>query len=393
MAGVSADTIKSEVQKLENDVPELIMKDLQQNLIQISKDKAISREQLEKAIDAVKNAYQRATVEAGEAVGTVAAQSIGEPGTQMTLRTFHYAGVAELNVTLGLPRLIEILDARKTLSTALMVIYLKEKYSKSKEKAREFAQKIEMTTVEDLALQTETDLINLVFIVTLDRTKVQRLGLTPKMIASSIANGLGLEVGIDGYRVRVKAENESMTELRRLATKVKSHLLQGVKGISRVLVKMEGTEYVIYTEGSNLADILNMPEVDQSRTVTNDLYEIEQTLGIEAARNAIINEAIKTLEEQGLEVDVRHIMLVADMMTASGSIRQIGRHGISGEKASVLARASFETTTKHIFEACMHGESDRLSGIIENVIAGQPIPLGTGTVELVMKGGAKGGGK
>ncbi len=393
MAGVSPDTIKTEVQKLEGEVPELIMKDLQQNLTQISKDKAISREQLEKAIDAVKNAYQRATVEAGEAVGTVAAQSIGEPGTQMTLRTFHYAGVAELNVTLGLPRLIEILDARKTLSTALMVIYLKEKYSKSREKAREFAQKIEMTTVEDLALQTETDLINLIFIVTLDRTKVQRLGLTPKIIASSIANGLDLEVGIDGYKLRIKSENESMTELRRNATKVKSHLLLGVKGITRVLVKIEGTEYVVYTEGSNLADILNMPEVDQDRTVTNDIYEIEQTLGIEAARNAIINEAIKTLEEQGLDVDVRHIMLVSDMMTASGSIRQIGRHGISGEKASVLARASFETTTKHIFEACMHGESDRLSGIIENVIAGQPIPLGTGTVELVMKGGAKGGGK
>jgi DNA-directed RNA polymerase subunit A" len=108
-------------------------------------------------------------------------------------------------------------------------------------------------------------------------------------------------------------------------------------------------------------------------------------LGIEAARNAIIEEAEKTLQEQGLEVDIRHIMLVADMMTHTGVIRQIGRHGISGEKASVLARAAFEMTTQHLFEASMHGESDRLTGIIENVIAGQPIPLGTGIVELVRK--------
>jgi len=86
-------------------------------------------------------------------------------------------------------------------------------------------------------------------------------------------------------------------------------------------------------------------------------------------------------------------MLVADMMTSTGSIRQIGRHGISGEKASVLARASFEITTQHLFDACIHGEADRLSGIIENVIAGQPIPLGTGMVELQMKGGGSRGSK
>ncbi|MEM3402324.1 MAG: hypothetical protein QXH08_03760 [Candidatus Hadarchaeales archaeon] len=150
---------------------------------------------------------------------------------------------------------------------------------------------------------------------------------------------------------------------------------------------------MLYTEGSNLREILRLPEVDQTRTITNNIYEIEQELGIEAARNAIINEAIKTLEEQGLEVDVRHIMLVADMMTATGTVRQVGRHGVSGEKASVFARASFEITTKHLFDACIHGEVDKLSGIIENVIAGQPIPLGTGSVELVMKGGEKGAGK
>lgn len=390
---MSAETIKSEIQKLENQVPESVVKELQRKLLQIAREKAVTRSQVERIIEEVKSAYLRAMVEPGEAAGTVAAQSIGEPGTQMTLRTFHYAGVAELNVTLGLPRLIEILDARKTLSTALMTIYLKEKYAKSGEKAREFAErKVKMTTVEDLALQTETDLINVVLTVTLDRSRAHRRGLTPKMIKDAISSGLNLDVKLDGNKLRIKPTTDSVSELRRISKLVKSYLLQGVKGITKALVKMEGNEYVVFTEGSNLAEILKMPEVDQSRTITNNIYEIQQTLGVEAARNAIIREAVKTLEEQGLEVDVRHIMLVADMMTSSGTVRQIGRHGISGEKASVLARASFEITTKHLFGACVHAESDRLSGIIENVIAGQPIPLGTGSVTLMMKRGERSGG-
>ncbi|MEM2875152.1 MAG: DNA-directed RNA polymerase subunit A'' [Candidatus Hadarchaeales archaeon] len=385
MVGVSPETIKSEVGELEGKVPEAIVRELQFRLLHIGKQKAITRDQLVEIIKRVKDSYYRALVEPGEAVGTVAAQSIGEPGTQMTLRTFHYAGVAELNVTLGLPRIIEIIDARRTPSAALMTIYLKEKYAKSREKAKEFAQRIEMTSVEDIALQTEVDLINMVFAVTLNRNRMQRKDLTPTQVKSAIENALNVDVVIDGYKLRIKPSEPSLGELRRLANRVRALPLRGVKDINRVVVKMEGDEYVIYTEGSNFAEILKMPEVDTTRTVTNDIHEIAEVLGIEAARNAIINEAMKTLEEQGLEVDIRHIMLVADMMTSSGEIRQVGRHGISGEKASVLARASFEITTKHLFDACLRGERDRLDGIIENVIAGQPIPLGTGSVELTMR--------
>ncbi|MGC8816594.1 MAG: DNA-directed RNA polymerase subunit A'' [Candidatus Hadarchaeum sp.] len=385
MVGVSSDTIKSEVTKLEGELPESILRELQSSLIRVSKERAITREQLKEILDGVKQAYYKALVEPGEAVGTVAAQSIGEPGTQMTLRTFHYAGVAELNVTLGLPRLIEIIDARKAPSAALMTIYLKEPYAKSKEKAKAFAQKVELTTVEDLALQTEVDLINSVFIITLDRSRLQRKDLTPSKIADILREIPKLDITIDGYKLRLKPETASLTELRRLVSRVRAMPLRGVKGITRVVVKMEGDEYVVYTEGSNLAEILMMPEVDATRTTTNNVHEIESVLGIEAARNAIINEAVKTLEEQGLDVDIRHIMLVADMMTATGEVSQVGRHGVSGEKSSVLARASFEITTKHLLDACVHGESDRLDGIIENVIAGQPIPIGTGMVELVMR--------
>jgi DNA-directed RNA polymerase subunit A" len=393
MAGISAETIKTEVRKLRDVLPEAVVKELEGSLTRVGKEKAISREQLEDIIENVKRAFTSAIVEPGEAVGTVAAQSMGEPGTQMTLRTFHYAGVAELNVTLGLPRLIEILDARRTPSTALMVIYLTEKFAKSRDKARAFAQEIEMTNVEDIVSQTETDLINMEFAVTLDRGRMHQKDLTPTKVAAVIKEALKTEVITEGNKLRIKPENPTPADLRRIAVKAKAVPLRGVEGINRVVVKMEGNEYVVYTEGSNLADILTLPEVDKTRTVTNDIREIEEVLGIEAARNSIINEAVKTLEEQGLDVDIRHIMLVSDMMTNDGEVRQIGRHGVSGGKASVLARASFEVTTKHLLDACIRGESDRLDGIIENVIAGQPIPLGTGSVELVMRREEKVGSK
>jgi DNA-directed RNA polymerase subunit A" len=393
MAGVSAETIKTEVRKLRDTLPDAVVRELESSLTRVGKEKAISHEQLDDIIENVKRAFTSAIVEPGEAVGTVAAQSMGEPGTQMTLRTFHYAGVAELNVTLGLPRLIEILDARRTPSTALMVIYLTEKFAKSRDKARAFAQEIEMTNVEDIVSQTETDLINMEFAVTLDRARMHQKDLTPTKVASVIKEALKTEVITEGNKLRIKPENPTPADLRRIAVKAKAVPLRGVEGINRVVVKMEGSEYVVYTEGSNLADILTLTEVDKARTVTNDIREIEEVLGIEAARNSIINEAVKTLEEQGLDVDIRHIMLVADMMTNDGEVRQIGRHGVSGGKASVLARASFEVTTKHLLDACIRGESDRLDGIIENVIAGQPIPLGTGSVELVMRREEKVGSK
>jgi DNA-directed RNA polymerase subunit A" len=393
MAGISAETIKAEVRKLRDILPDAVVRELESSLTRVGKEKAISHEQLDDIIENVKRAFTSAIVEPGEAVGTVAAQSMGEPGTQMTLRTFHYAGVAELNVTLGLPRLIEILDARRTPSTALMVIYLTEKFAKSRDKARAFAQEIEMTNVEDIVSQTETDLINMEFAVTLDRARMHQKDLTPTKVASVIKEALKTEVITEGNKLRIKPENPTPADLRRIAVKAKAVPLRGVEGINRVVVKMEGNEYVVYTEGSNLADILTLTEVDKARTVTNDIREIEEVLGIEAARNSIINEAVKTLEEQGLDVDIRHIMLVADMMTNDGEVRQIGRHGVSGGKASVLARASFEVTTKHLLDACIRGESDRLDGIIENVIAGQPIPLGTGSVELVMRREEKVGSK
>ena len=180
---------------------------------------------------------------------------------------------------------------------------------------------------------------------------------------------------------------KTIRELRLLGDKVRDLQISGTKGIGKVIIRKDDTEWVLHTEGSNLGAIFKIEGIDKVRSTTNDIHEIETVLGIEAARNAIVYELNRTLSDQGLTVDIRHIMLVADMMTSEGIVKSIGRHGISGEKSSVLARAAFEETGKHLLHASIRGEVDDLTGIIENIIIGQPIPLGTGSVSVTMKPG------
>ncbi|GAB6055072.1 DNA-directed RNA polymerase subunit A'' [Methanobacterium movens] len=341
-------------------------------------------DELDELVRRVKRAYERAKVEKGEAVGTVAAQSVGEPGTQMTMRTFHYAGVAELNVTLGLPRLIEIVDARKKISTPTMAIYFEDEFKNDEEFVRTIANKIGKSNVNDILKDFHVNFAEMNVVAELDETKIKDKRLDYTDIINRVEKAFK-KAQIDNNILSFEPSKSNIRELRLLADKIRDLQISGVKNIGKVVIRKEEDEWVIHTEGSNLGAVLKMEGVDKVRTTTNDIHEVEKVLGIEAARNAIIHEAQRTMDEQGLTVDVRHIMLVADMMTADGSVKSIGRHGISGEKASVLARASFEETGKHLLRASIRGEIDHLSGIIENIIIGQPIPLGTGSVGVVMK--------
>ncbi len=337
-----------------------------------------------KVVERCYQVYLKNLVEPGEAAGIVAAQSIGEPGTQMTMRTFHYAGVAEINVTLGLPRLIEILDVRKNPSTPMMTIRLLPEYAKDREKARAIANRIEATYVTDIA-EIVTDLRRMRIIVKPDEKAMEKRGLDLEKVRKKIEKSLKTEVKVENGELVIQIDEPSYKLLTDSFEKLKRLVVSGIKEIRRVIIRKEGDEYVLYTEGSNLKRIMKEKGVDFTRTVTNNIYEIYEVLGIEAARNAVIKEAISTLEEQGLEVDRRHIMLVADVMTADGELKQIGRHGIAGEKQSILARAAFEMTVNNLLDAAVRGEIDRLNGITENIIVGQPIKLGTGDVELRIK--------
>ena len=343
----------------------------------------LTDKELDKLIVKVEEAYERAHVEAGEAVGTVAAQSVGEPGTQMTMRTFHYAGVAELNVTLGLPRLIEIVDARKKISTPTMDIYFEEEFNTDEEFVKKLANRIGKSTINDVIKDFNLNYAEMNVQVELDVEKIQEKRLDYDDIIASIEKAFK-KVNIKDNMLTFEPSKQSIRELRLLSDKVRDLQVSGIKNIGKVIIRKED-EFTIHTEGSNLGQVLKIEGIDKYRTSTNDIYEIENVLGIEAARNAIIHETSRTLGEQGLSVDIRHIMLVADMMTHQGVVNSIGRHGISGEKSSVLARAAFEETSKHLLHASIRGEVDHLTGVIENIIIGQPIPLGTGSASVIMK--------
>ncbi len=373
----SSEEIKKQLKIVEGQLTPILLDQLK---IGFAKNK-LTKKAVEKATSSTAEQYNRALMEPGEAVGIVAAQSIGEPGTQMTLRTFHYAGVKEQNVTLGLPRLIEIVDARRIPSTPIMTIYLMPESAKSKESAVEVARNIIYTSVENLASAIYEDPVREEIVIELSKSMMDDRAIT----MDELKERLELQnaaVTITDYTVQVKPKKAE--QLKRMLGKIPSFQVKGVPDIKRVLVTEESGEWVIRTDGSNLSKVLEVRGVDTSRTSTNNIHEIAKTLGVEASRNALVNEAKGVLEDQGLDVDVRHVMLVADMMTTTGDVQQIGRHGISGKKASVLARAAFEITVPNIVEAAVKGESDPLAGVTENVIVGQSIPIGTGLVELYM---------
>jgi DNA-directed RNA polymerase subunit A" len=372
---------------LSGKVSRVVKDEARDKLLSFNRRTEISEEDLDIILKDIIKEYQKAKVDPGEPVGTVAAQSIGEPGTQMTLNTFHYAGVAEISVTLGLPRIIEIVDVRKDPSTPVMAVALDEEHRFEREGALDAARRIEGTTVENVARGMDIDVINNDFKIELDSERMEDAGLSFEDVVKKLKKAKAVErirYDTDEGIIILSPGNVNLLKLRRFSQKIKGTSLKGIKGIKRAMIKKEQDEYFVYTEGSNLAEVLTIDGVDPIRTTTNNIYEIFEVLGIEAARNAIMSEIHKVLDEQGLEVDRRHIMILADAMCLEGDIQQIGRHGITGEKASVLARASFEVTTGHLLEAAREGEKDRLNGVTENVIVGQPIPLGTGIVDLIM---------
>jgi DNA-directed RNA polymerase subunit A" len=387
--------IEAHLEKASQVLPKRIYDELETKLRSVVEKHGLTPEEARKIIEYVLQEYEYSMIEPGEPVGTVAAQSIGEPGTQMTLRTFHYAGVREFNVTLGLPRFIELVDAKKEPSTPLMYIYLDEEHRYDENKAKEVARRIEYTRVVNVVAEIDIDLVGLRIVLRLDPVMLEDKGVTVdqvKKVLEKLKLGKVEQDPSDPLTLYIQlepGESFSLIDLQKKKEKVLNTKIKGIRKIRRVVIQSfindEGkTEYFLVTEGSNLKDILDVPGVDPRRVYTNNIHEIEEILGIEAARMALIKEMKDVLDEQGLDVDIRHIMLVADMMTFTGKVRQIGRHGISGEKPSPLARAAFEMTTQNLFDAAARGEVDDLRGVTETVIVGGVIRMGTGMVEVAM---------
>jgi DNA-directed RNA polymerase subunit A" len=304
----------------------------------------------------------------------------------MTLRTFHYAGVEEFSVTQGLPRLIEIVDARRFPSTPQQTIYLEEPYNQSEEKAIEVHKRIEQIRIEQITHDVDLDFVNWNIVINLIPDICEKKGIDidsiPEILKRYKKKGT---IKREGNSIIIDPQTEDLQSLQKLREKILKKVVKGVRGIKRGLLTPtdDKKEWVIKTEGTNMHGVVQIEGVDITRTVSNHIHEIEKLYGIEAARNMIINEAQKVLEQQGLDVDKRHLLILAELMCVEGSIQSIGRHGISGSKSSVFARAAFEVTVNQLLDAGLYGEEERLLGIPENVIIGQVVPMGTGRVSVM----------
>ncbi len=319
----------------------------------------------------------------GEAIGVVTAQSFGEASTQMVLNVFHSAGVAEMQVTQGLPRIIEILDARKLPKTPSMEIWLDKEHNNEKD-ARVVAEKIKEVKLKEVISGIGIDFGTKKIKVNIDEKALRsvHIGLE-KVVEVLKIKGYSMKRLSDGFVLDMTKED--FKTIYKTKEKIKEVILTGVKKISQVLVVKRGKDFVILTAGSNLKDVLAFKGVDGNKVLSNDIHEVASVLGIEAARQLIINEINKIISSQGLAVDGKHAMLVADTMVSSGIVKGITRMGIISDKSSILARASFETPVKQFVQATKTGKKDKLASVIENIILNQPVPVGTGLPGLLVK--------
>ncbi len=372
------------ISKFEGRIPKPLLEEVKK----LSKASKLNDKQVKQVLENLEEKYRYSQIQAGEAIGIVTAESFGEPGTQMTLRTFHFAGVAEMNITLGLPRLIEIFDARKQPSTPVMNIFLNKPYNQDEKHLEKIIAQIKEITVNDILLEISINILRSHIELTPNKTRMKELGVSEEELIKKIKEAFKtVEISNkdNTYYISFKNKEGTLPALFTLKEKIKIAKIKGIKKITEVIPKKENNEIVCVASGSSLKDVYAIPEIDFTRTISNNLFEVAKLLGIEAARQLIINEASQVINEQGLDIDIRHIMFIADLMTNKGKVMGITRSGITNEKESVLARASFETPIKHLINASLTGEVDKLSSVVENVMINQPIPVGTGLPGLIAK--------
>lgn len=404
----------------------------------------LNREAFDWVIGEVEQIFNKAVVNAAEMVGTLAAQSIGEPATQMTLNTFHYAGVASKSVTGGVPRLKEIINVAVNIRTPALNVYLDPEYSKTEEDAHQIMRKLTYTRLRDITatveifydpkldstdIEEDKDFVDAFFAIPdedirlelhspwllrleLDRAKVLEGGYEMSQIVDAIADTVGKDVFVihseDNapklvIRIRVVAEkedeellgDEDMFLKRIEGTLLDQVELGGITGITRVFIS-EGKQVVISqngeydqqkewfleTDGINLKEVMAVDGVNAFRTYSNNCYEVYETLGIEAARNALYKELNGVIEMGGSYVNYRHLALLCDLMCSKGALMSITRHGINRTDAGALSRAAFEETVEILLEAAAVGDIDDCKGVAENVLLGQMAPMGTGAFDV-----------
>jgi len=266
-----------------------------------------------------------------------------------------------------------------------MEVFLEKGYGESEETAISVHNRIEQIRIEQITHDVDLDFVDWNIIINLIPEICETKGIDideiPDILKRYKKKGT---IKREGNSIIINPGIEDLQVLQKMREKILKKVVKGIRGVKRGLLTPSDSnkEWVIKTEGTNLQGAVQIEGVDASRTVSNHIHEVEKLYGIEAARNMIIIEAQKVLEQQGLDVDLRHLLILSDLMCYTGTIQSIGRHGISGSKSSVFARAAFEVTVNQLLDAGLYGEEEKLLGIPENVIIGQITPIGTGRTKI-----------
>jgi len=352
-------------------------------------------------------------IEPGQNVGAIAAQSIGEPGTQMTLKTFHFAGVAGMNITLGTPRIKEIIDATKQNSTP--IIKAVTTHQGSTKLARSIKGELERKRINQISydIREITSKSSHHVLIFLDRQiicnspeittardlRIKLLNENNSILNEDAVKIVGpyiLQVSQNGFTEYRKRRHTHLTssninlprntrhELQYLKLKLSNIIIKGANHAKRVII-CKGTDKnasTLLIESCEILEIFNSIGINGTHSTCNHILEVEKTLGIEAARSTIISEVHHAMSSYSIRIDRRHKILLADWMTVDGNVLGITRVGIAKVKDSTLMLASFEQPSEHFFDAAFHGKIDNIEGVSESIITGSIIPSGTGIFRL-----------
>tara|TARA_B110000259_G_scaffold183182_1_gene228058 strand:+ start:761 stop:5230 length:4470 start_codon:yes stop_codon:yes gene_type:complete len=395
----------------------------------------------EYVVNEIKKKFRDSIVHPSEMVGVVAAQSIGEPCTQITLNTFHSAGISSASQTVrGVPRIKELLSNSKNIKGPSTKVYIKETINKDYTKCKEILNLLETTYIRDIikssaiyydknndktTIENDTDFLKLYKLFEEDcnvtspwllrfkfnKEKMYHLDINMQDIYYNIKKYYNDDIechfsddNADELIFRIKiiiVDNEKkrdmITELKALEEKiVEKIIIKGVEGINKVILLEDkdtkyninthlfetNTEWYMETNGNNLLDILIQKDIDTVKTISNDVNEVYEILGIEAARQVLLNEINEVLEGEG--VNFRHLSLLVDTMTNRGALLSIDRHGINRSDIGPFAKCSFEETSDMLIKAGLFGEYDKINGVSANIMLGQIPPCGTGDTEILM---------
>ena len=431
--------------------------------------KRFNRAALSILLETISLNYKRAIVAPGEMVGMIAAQSIGEPTTQMTLNTFHFAGVAsKSNVTRGVPRIEEILSLSSEPKNPSLTVFLKREEETDREKAQSIMYMLEHTKMQEIVKSVEIcfdpdDLNTLIaddqltmsqyrsfemmmdecnetaisddsnekskwiIRMEMDADVMLEKNITMDDINFVLKNSYGDEIscvysdynadklvfrirmnsilkpgGGKGAAKKIKVNPLDQSDQIYLLKNFQDQLLnniiiRGVKKINKVIlrkIKDNVTEnagsykkqdiWVLDTVGTNMLDVLALDYIDSTRTFSNDIIEIFNIFGIEAARQTIYNELVDVIEFDGTYINYHHLSVLCDRMTYTNKLISIFRHGINNDNIGPIAKASFEETPEMFLKAARHAELDTMRGVSANVMCGQEGLYGTNAFQVVL---------